>query len=281
MRQRNDESSDDFVSRITNQANLCKFKDRDERIIEQIAYGTKYAEVQKSLLAQDEDYTLAQALEACRVYDASVMHQQAFKGSQGGETHHVDVVQRGYKSAKRCHNCGQFRHRSPQGCPAKGTTCNRCGGADHWAKARACLQNSPANSTFQCHDGSRSHGYRNKYSTDRRQGSSPHARRSSYNVSAVEQAEVVTDDSFDTEHCLPWCASGNQCSRGKRIRTCHSGHTIATQVSYRHAHRVGNSSLLGHCPFGLDVNLIFKGTEASWEGTKATFHPSPGAPRPV
>ena len=45
--------------------------------------------------------------------------------------------------------------------------------------------------------------------------------------------------------------------------------------------RVGNSSLLGHCPFGLDVNLIFKGTEASWEGTKATFHPSPGAPRPV
>ena len=45
--------------------------------------------------------------------------------------------------------------------------------------------------------------------------------------------------------------------------------------------RVGNSSLLGHCPFGLDVNLIFKSTEASWEGTKATFHPSPGAPRPV
>ena len=45
--------------------------------------------------------------------------------------------------------------------------------------------------------------------------------------------------------------------------------------------RVGNSSLLGHWPFGLDVNLIFKGTEASWEGTKATFHPSPGAPRPV
>ena len=25
----------------------------------------------------------------------------------------------------------------------------------------------------------------------------------------------------------------------------------------------------------------FKGTEASWEGTKATFDPSPGAPRPV
>ena len=51
--------------------------------------------------------------------------------------------------------------------------------------------------------------------------------------------------------------------------------------NYGSTGRVGNSSLLGHCPFGLDVNLIFKGTEASWEGTKATFHPSPGAPRPV
>ena len=37
MRQRNDESSDDFVSRLTNQANLCKFKERDERIIEQMS----------------------------------------------------------------------------------------------------------------------------------------------------------------------------------------------------------------------------------------------------
>ena len=33
--------------------------------------------------------------------------------------------------------------------------------------------------------------------------------------------------------------------------------------------------LLGHCPFGLEVALIFKGTEASWEGSKTTFHPKP------
>ena len=45
--------------------------------------------------------------------------------------------------------------------------------------------------------------------------------------------------------------------------------------------RVGNLLLLGHGPIGLEVTLNFKGTEASWEGTKATFHPSPGAPRPV
>ena len=60
-----------------------------------------------------------------------------------------------------------------------------------------------------------------------------------------------------------------------------SGHWVWVLVLDHGCIRVGNSSLLGHCPFGLDVNLIFKGTEASWEGTKATFHPSPGAPRPV
>ena len=46
-------------------------------------------------------------------------------------------------------------------------------------------------------------------------------------------------------------------------------------------YRVGNLLLLGHGPFSLEVTLNFKGTEASWEGTKATFYPSPGAPRPV
>ena len=45
--------------------------------------------------------------------------------------------------------------------------------------------------------------------------------------------------------------------------------------------RIGNSLLLGHYPFGLEVTLSFKGTEASWEGTKATFHSSPGAPMSV
>ena len=41
-----------------------------------------------------------------------------------------------------------------------------------------------------------------------------------------------------------------------------------------HEYRVGNVLLLGHCPLGLEVTLILKATEA-------TFHPSPGAPRPV
>ena len=76
--------------------------------------------------------------------------------------------------------------------------------------------------------------------------------------------------------------------------TCHGLLVDWSYMSYVHhtklhialchqqrVNRVGNSLLLGHCPFGLEVTPIFKGTEASWEGTKATFHPNPRVPRPV
>ena len=77
MRQCSEESSDDFVSRLTNPVNLCKFKDHDERIVEQITFGTKHPEVQKALLLEDETCALAKATETCCVYDTFVSHQQA------------------------------------------------------------------------------------------------------------------------------------------------------------------------------------------------------------
>ena len=141
MSQRADEASDDFLSRLINQANLCKFQGRDERIIEQITYGTKHPEVQKALLVQEEEYTLAQAMDACRVHDASVGHHKAFTDiqGQGGELTVNAVAQ--YKSSSQCYQCGEVRHKSYQGCPAEGSICRTCGGKDHWAKARACPAN--------------------------------------------------------------------------------------------------------------------------------------------
>ena len=39
-----------------------------------------------------------------------------------------------------CHNCGESRHRSMQGCPARTSKCRNCGMMGHWAKA--CLRMS-------------------------------------------------------------------------------------------------------------------------------------------
>ena len=74
MRQKDDESSDDFITRLTNQAKACKFKEHDERIIEQITFGTKHAEVQKTILMEDEQYTLEKAIDAVRRHQCWCRH---------------------------------------------------------------------------------------------------------------------------------------------------------------------------------------------------------------
>ena len=120
MTQCQNESSDDFLTRLTNQAILCKFADRDARIIEQINYDTKYAEVQKELLVKGETYTLAEAIEACRICDASVGHQQAFKDIQGGtdaSCRYITWLQILWKMFQLWGNTTQISPRLPcQGC---------------------------------------------------------------------------------------------------------------------------------------------------------------------
>ena len=203
MRQRMEESSDDFVSRLNNQANLCKFGERDERIIEQLTYGTKHAEVQKVLLVQDETYTLSKAIEACRVYDASEGHQRAFREIQGGEVTVHAVQQRGPPPAPGdlCYNCGESRHRSSQGCPARTSTCRSCGTIGHWAKAKACPRKQPSRDSSRSRYRSKS---RNRFANRGRQrgrgrgGSSRgwHTRYDSRSVDVVQQAQHDDDESF-------------------------------------------------------------------------------------
>ena len=43
LRQREDESTEDFVSRVTNQADKCKFSNKDERLIEQLIFSCNQA----------------------------------------------------------------------------------------------------------------------------------------------------------------------------------------------------------------------------------------------
>jgi hypothetical protein len=148
MKQKPEETSNDFVSRLKNQAELCKFGvQKDKRIIGQIIFGTKHADVQKDLLVKEENYTLDEALEACRIYDASVTHQQAFQEiAKGAESKQVDAMQRGRdsnRSARTCTQCGEERHKSSQGCPARGTKCAKSGGENQWAKVCYSRTNSP------------------------------------------------------------------------------------------------------------------------------------------
>lgn len=154
MRQEENETSDDFISRLKNQATLCKFSNNDERIIDQIIYGTRFPEVQKTLLVKKEDFPLEEAITVSRIYDASTAHQRAFKEIQESETlcSQVDSVQ--YKQSKYCPTCGEFQHRSNQVCPALGTLCGICKELDHWAKV---CPNKSKPQTWESNNGNSRH----------------------------------------------------------------------------------------------------------------------------
>ena len=164
LRQREDESTEDFVSRLTNQADKCKFSNKDERLIEQFIFGTKHSEVQKSLLIKDDTLSLTDAIKSCQIHDASVTHHQAFQQLQTGANTQVHDVQHGYKSDPHCLYCGYEHLRRGQSYPARDTTCRRCGQKGHWGKSRICPKrrqassNSSRENTSQPRGGSQSRG---------------------------------------------------------------------------------------------------------------------------
>ncbi|CAI9716277.1 Hypothetical predicted protein [Octopus vulgaris] len=52
LKQDPQETIDNFLSRLKNVAEKCKFKDKDERIVDQLIWGCAHKEVQKSLIAE-------------------------------------------------------------------------------------------------------------------------------------------------------------------------------------------------------------------------------------
>ena len=211
MRQRTDEPIDDFLSRSNNQARLCKFRERDERIAEQLTYGTKHADVQKVLLVQDETYTLSKAIEACRVYDASEGHQRAFREIQGGEFDVHSVQQKGMPPTLNasCHNCGESRHRSMQGCPARTSKCRNCGMMGHWAKACPCKSMSRDNSRSRYRSKSRDRSSNRGRSRGRGRGHSNRGTRHSAMTIASQRSRTIQSLSLSVklskrQHTQQW-----------------------------------------------------------------------------
>ena len=73
LKQMQEESIDDFMTRCRNQATKCKFRDDTdvgERLIEQLIIGTKHKKVQERLLSKGESLTLDEAMDICRTYEA-------------------------------------------------------------------------------------------------------------------------------------------------------------------------------------------------------------------
>ena len=86
MRQEQCEPVDDFISRLKNQAAKCQFRDNakvEDRVLDQLIWGSNNSDVQKSLISRDKSLTLAVAIEIARSLEATSKHMKTLvRGSK-------------------------------------------------------------------------------------------------------------------------------------------------------------------------------------------------------
>jgi hypothetical protein len=141
MRQNQGESVHNFIAKIKNIAAKCKFSGNEQiedRLLDQLIWGTNDPEVQKSLIGRDEKLTLNAAIDIARSYEATKRQMNTLSNQNKGNPQRIDNINRkkldpDNRNNRKCRNCGKT-HKLPNkgNCPAHGTTCRNCGKLNHW-----------------------------------------------------------------------------------------------------------------------------------------------------
>ncbi len=145
MRQEQGESVDNFVAKIKNIGTKCKFSGNEEledRLLDQLIWGTNDPEVQKSLIGRAKKLTLNAAIDIARSYEATKRQMNSLSSQNMGNPQRVNTINRKkihddkeISNALKCTKCGKI-HKLPHkgNCPAHGTKCRNCGKMNHWQK---------------------------------------------------------------------------------------------------------------------------------------------------
>ena len=114
---------DDFISRLKHLVAKCQFCDNmevEDRVLDQLIWGSKKPDVQKYLIGQDKSLTLAGAIEIARSHKATSKHMKTLAGSSKSlqENRSVDAIHK-EQVRESCNNCGKQHPKNK--CPAYGT----------------------------------------------------------------------------------------------------------------------------------------------------------------
>lgn len=146
MNQQPGENFDAFMVRLRLQAERCDFGDRmEENIKDQIIEKCQSMSLRRELL-KSGNANLDQILKITKIFETVAQQEKAFSEASSEKKHQVDDVnkivastygkKRKWSESKQpeCHRCGYFGHFAKEDkCPARGKTCNKCGGKDHFA----------------------------------------------------------------------------------------------------------------------------------------------------
>lgn len=153
MHQKVGESTDAFTIRLRVQAERCGFGDRvDENIKDQIIQNCQSTALRRELLKRG-DVSLEEVLSTAKIFETVAQQEKSFSNGVGTKPPVTDVNKvyaappskrtRFDPSQMECHRCGFLGHLAKDdSCPARGKTCSKCFGKNHFAKK--CRTKQPA-----------------------------------------------------------------------------------------------------------------------------------------
>lgn len=150
MKQEKHETFEMFLIRLRTQAERCDFQDQfDSHVKDQLTEKCSSTLLRRKILERGED-TLEQIVKMARSIEAATRQQEAITDKEENKSGSEEVCKiepnkdRRFKTNRfhrntnqtiECHRCGFKGHKAMDSkCPAKGKTCAKCGGRDHFAK---------------------------------------------------------------------------------------------------------------------------------------------------
>ncbi|XP_041453694.1 uncharacterized protein K02A2.6-like [Lytechinus variegatus] len=149
-----DESVDDFCTRLKGLASSCSFDNRDEHVRDQFVDKCASSSLRRRLL-RERDLTLTTLLDIARASEAAASQADEMEGKLAHEYASKVTANPGRSRGERrprgpprgpppprtspggelCGNCGRTGHRSRDSdCPARGQTCNKCRKVGHFGR---------------------------------------------------------------------------------------------------------------------------------------------------
>ena len=137
MSQGTDQTVDMFYADLKDQCDKCRFKEPDDRIIDQLIRGVQIKDAKKELVVEDEKLTLPNCLKIARKHESNEAQFNAFETSTNPSINTgVNAVKSDTRRSayvyKDCYFCGRDHIKGK--CPAYGTECSKCREFNHWAR---------------------------------------------------------------------------------------------------------------------------------------------------